>query len=863
MHWHQLNTREVFQKLDSGYKGLTTEEAGQRLVSNGPNQLEETKRKTLAGIFFSQFKDVMVLVLLAAAVISGVIGDLADTIVILVIVVLNALLGFFQEYRAEKAMQALKQMAIAQTRVYRNGKPATVQATELVPGDLVMLEAGNVVPADLRVVESINLKIEEAALTGESHAVEKISEEMNGQELSIGDRKNMAYKGTIVAYGRGLGIVTATGMKTELGRIARMLQEEDSLTPLQLRMAAFGKKLSLLVLLLCVLFFVAGWLRGEDMMRMILTSISLAVAAIPEALPAVITISLALAARRMIRVNSLIRKLPAVETLGSVTYICTDKTGTLTKNKMHVEEIFVADRVIGRNALLHERNNEAVDFLLHAFALNNDAVLDSDDNWKGDSTEIALMELASEYHIQTSEWPRLAEIAFDSGRKLMTTFHRHGDKIISFTKGAPDILLNRCLNVDRSSIQVEVDTMAAAGKRVLGFAYRYWKELPAHPNSEEHERDLQFLGLAGMIDPPRQEVYDAVKQCKTAGIVPVMITGDHPLTAKAIAQRIGILNSEKEQVITGQQMQLLDDDALLNRIEHIRVYARVSPEQKLQIVKALQQKGHYVAMTGDGVNDAPSLKRANIGIAMGITGTDVSKEAAHMILLDDNFSTIVKAVREGRRIYDNILKFIKFLMTTNSGELWTLLLGPIIGLPVALLPIHILWINLVSDGLPAIALSFEKEEKNIMNRPPRPPQQSVFGNGRGLHIVWVGLLMAGIALSLQGWAMRNELHWQTIVFNVLCLSQMGHVLAIRSEYYSLFGIGVFSNRPLIVAVIIAFVLQFVVNYTPFLQPVFKTEALTLNEFLLVGAASSIVFFAVELEKYISRRNGKKKGVLSI
>ena len=863
MHWHQLNTREVFQKLDSGYKGLTTEEAGQRLVSNGPNQLEETKKKTLAGIFFSQFKDVMVLVLLAAAVISGVIGDLADTIVILVIVVLNALLGFFQEYRAEKAMQALKQMAIAQTRVYRNGKPATVQATELVPGDLVMLEAGNVVPADLRVVESINLKIEEAALTGESHAVEKISEEMNGQELSIGDRKNMAYKGTIVAYGRGLGIVTATGMKTELGRIARMLQEEDSLTPLQLRMAAFGKKLSLLVLLLCVLFFVAGWLRGEDMMRMILTSISLAVAAIPEALPAVITISLALAARRMIRVNSLIRKLPAVETLGSVTYICTDKTGTLTKNKMHVEEIFVADRVIERNALLHERNNEAVDFLLHAFALNNDAVLDSDDNWKGDSTEIALMELASEYHIQTSEWPRLAEIAFDSGRKLMTTFHRHGDKIISFTKGAPDILLNRCLNVDRSSIQVEVDTMAAAGKRVLGFAYRYWKELPAHPNSEEHERDLQFLGLAGMIDPPRQEVYDAVKQCKTAGIVPVMITGDHPLTAKAIAQRIGILNSEKEQVITGQQMQLLDDDALLNRIEHIRVYARVSPEQKLQIVKALQQKGHYVAMTGDGVNDAPSLKRANIGIAMGITGTDVSKEAAHMILLDDNFSTIVKAVREGRRIYDNILKFIKFLMTTNSGELWTLLLGPIIGLPVALLPIHILWINLVSDGLPAIALSFEKEEKNIMNRPPRPPQQSVFGNGRGLHIVWVGLLMAGIALSLQGWAMRNELHWQTIVFNVLCLSQMGHVLAIRSEYYSLFGIGVFSNRPLIVAVIIAFLLQFVVTYTPFLQPVFKTEALTLNEFLLVGAASSIVFFAVELEKYISRRNGKKKGVLPI
>jgi Ca2+-transporting ATPase len=584
---------------------------------------------------------------------------------------------------------------------------------------------------------------------------------------------------------------------------------------------------------------------------MVLTSISLAVAAIPEALPAVITISLALAAKRMIRFNSLIRKLPAVETLGSVTYICTDKTGTLTKNKMHVEDVFVKGKRYERNALSTIKEEDEVNLLLHAFALNSDAAEAADKSIKGDSTEVALMEVAKEHNIQSDTWPRMAEIAFDADRKLMTTFHSHDNKIISFTKGAPDILLNRCENINVNELQQQVDDMAAEGHRILGFAYRYWDVLPENPDSETHETGLQFLGLSGIIDPPREEVFDAVAQCKTAGIVPVMITGDHPLTAKTIAQRIGILSNETDLVITGQQLAALDNDNFLAKVEKIKVYARVSPEQKLQIVKTLQQKGHYVAMTGDGVNDAPSLKRANIGIAMGITGTDVSKEAAHMILLDDNFSTIVKAVQEGRRIYDNILKFIKYLMTTNSGELWTLLLGPMIGLPVALLPIHILWINLVSDGLPAISLSFEKAEKDIMNRPPRPPQQSVFANGRGLHMIWVGMLMAGIALSAQGWAINHGLHWQTIVFNVLCLSQMGHVLAIRSENQSLFSVGLFSNKPLIGAVLIALLLQFVITYTPFLQPIFQTEALTLNEFLLVGATSSLVFFAVEIEKIIS------------
>ena len=855
MNWHKLSIPETLELLGTNLQGLNTITAKEKLKQVGPNELQEGKKKSIVGILLAQFKDVMILILFAAAVIAGIVGDLTDSIVILIIVVLNAFLGFFQEYRAEKAMQALKQMAITQARVLRDGKVTDLPATALVPGDVVILEAGNAVPADLRVIESKNLKIEEAALTGESHAVDKIIDSLEAEDLSIGDKKNLAYKGTFVTYGRGTGVVIATGMQTELGRIAEMLQGDETVTPLQQRMASFGKKLSVMVLFLCILFFIAGWLRGEDMIKMILTSISLAVAAIPEALPAVITISLALAARRMIKFNSLIRKLPAVETLGSVTYICTDKTGTLTKNKMHVEEVFVNGQLYQRNQLSTIKDDEPTNLLLHAIALNNDAVEDNEKHLKGDSTEIALMEVSRELNIQSDAWKRVGEIPFDSDRKLMTTFHEHENKIISFTKGAPDILLLRCENVEVPFLQKQVDDMAAKGQRVLGFGCRYWDTLPTNPESHIHESGLQFLGLTSIIDPPRDEVVEAVAQCKTAGIVPVMITGDHPLTAKAIAQRIGILNGEKDIIITGQELAALDDDSFLIKIEKIKVYARVSPEQKLKIVKTLQQKGHYVAMTGDGVNDAPSLKKANIGIAMGITGTDVSKEAAHMILLDDNFSTIIKAVKEGRRIYDNILKFIKYMMTTNSGELWTLLLGPIIGLPVALLPIHILWINLISDGLPAIALSYEKAEKDIMIRPPRPPQQSVFANGRGLHMIWVGMFMAGIALSLQGWAINHGLHWQTIVFNILCLSQLGHVMAIRSENQSLFSIGICSNRPLIGAVVLALFLQFAITFTPFLQSIFKTEALTLNEFILVGVASSLVFFAVEIEKIISRKKG--------
>jgi Ca2+-transporting ATPase len=853
MNWHRLSTQETFELLETTPEGLSASAAESKLLQSGPNELEEGKKKSKFGMLLSQFKDVMIIILMAAAIISGIIGDLTDTIVILVIVVLNAVIGFIQEYRAEKAMQALKQMAITQSRAIRDGIIISLPATELVPGDIVLLEAGNSVPADLRIIESINLKIEEAALTGESQAVDKISQPLDSDDISLGDKKNMAFKGTFVTYGRGKGVIIATGMQTELGRIAKMLQEGESLTPLQQRMASFGKKLSVIVLFLCIVFFIAGWLRGEEIIKMILTSISLAVAAIPEALPAVITISLALAAKRMIRVNSLIRKLPAVETLGSVKYICTDKTGTLTKNKMHVEQIYANGKLFERNELSDLKHLKEVDLLIHAFALNNDASESQDKKLVGDSTEIALLEVALEQNVKPDAWPRVSEIAFDSDRKLMTTFHHYDGRIISLTKGAPDIILDRCDNIDGENLQKQVNAMALSGHRVLGFACRFWDKIQDNPRSDIHEYGMTFLGLTGIIDPAREEVTDAVTQCKAAGIVPVMITGDHPVTAQTIARRIGILSGEDDMVVTGQQLAAMDNDNFLSKVEKIKVYARVSPDQKLQIVKGLQQKGHFIAMTGDGVNDAPSLKRANIGIAMGITGTDVSKEAADMILLDDNFSTIVKAVKEGRRIYDNILKFIKYLMTTNSGELWTLLLGPILGLPVALLPIHILWINLVTDGLPAISLSFEKAEKDVMKRPPRSPQESVFADGRGLHMIWVGLLMGVITLAAQIWAIKNELHWQTIVFNVLCLSQMGHVLAIRSMKRSFFSRGMFSNKALIGAVGLAAILQFVVTYIPFLQPVFQTEGLTIKEFIVVGVLSSLVFFAVEIEKLFVRR----------
>ncbi|MEW6193031.1 MAG: cation-translocating P-type ATPase [Bacillota bacterium] len=888
--WHTMEVEQVLKELKTDLDGgLTPEEAKNRLERYGPNELRERKKKTPFMMFLDQFKDFMIIILIAAAVISGVIGEPADTIAIIVIVILNAVIGFVQEYRAEKAMAALKKMAAPTATVIRGGAPLSIPAAQLVPGDLVTFEAGKIVPADIRLIEAAQLRVEEAALTGESVPVEKHTKRLPDKTLPVGDRKNMVFKGTVISYGRGAGVVVATGAETELGRIAAMLQEEEEVkTPLQKRLANFGQKLALAVLVICAVVFGLGLLRGEPPILMFLTAVSLAVAAIPEALPAVVTISLALGAKKMVAQNALIRKLPAVETLGSVTYICSDKTGTLTQNKMTVEEIFVDGESI-RSSELGAKGLKEYTFLtgdsphiffFRAAALNNDVQPDAEGKSIGDPTEIALYNIAKDNGFDKSELekelPRVAEIPFDSERKCMTTFHQlplsEGGGFVSFTKGALDVLIEKSDNVltseglkpiDAKGVFRVNDKMAANGLRILAMAMKRWDKLPEVISPENAETGLTFLGLVGMVDPPRPEAEEAVFLCKTAGIIPVMITGDHPITAKAIAKRLGILEDDAKAIITGRELEKLPLEEFEKRVEDIRVYARVAPEQKLKIVKALQDKGQFVAMTGDGVNDAPALKRADIGVAMGITGTDVAKEAAHMILLDDNFSTIVKAVKAGRRIFDNIRKFIKYTMTSNSGEIWTILLAPFFGLPIPLLPIHILWINLVTDGLPGLALAAEPAEREIMKRPPRHPQESIFAHGLGAHIIWVGLLMGFVSIFTQAWAIKTgHACWQTMVFTVLCLNQLGHVLAIKSEKESLFTQGLLSNKPLLWAILLTFLLQMATIYVPLLNPIFKTAPLTASELALTLALSTVVFFAVEVEKLVKRRMGETSQTLA-
>ncbi len=882
---HQLDITNVLSELKTTLEGISAKEAQTRLETYGPNELVEKKKKTPLMMFLDQFRDFMILVLIAAAIISGIIGEPADTAAIVVIVLMNAVLGFTQEYRAEKAMEALKKMAASVADVIRSNKHVTITASELVPGDIVVIEAGKIIPADMRVIESAQLRIEEAALTGESVPVEKIAGALAGEALPLGDRKNMLYKGTIVTYGRGLGVVAATGMNTELGRIAAMIQgEEEGKTPLQKRLAGFGKKLAYAVLAVCAIVFVTGLMRGENAIQIFLVAVSLAVAAIPEALPAIVTISLAIGARKMVKQNALIRKLPAVETLGSVTYICTDKTGTLTMNKMSVEEMWVDGRKVRssefkvqNDKLLLNTPNSPLQTFFTSLALSTDTRQDTAGSVTGDPTEAALVVAARDNGFGKQEleilYPRGAEIPFDSERKLMTTFHQWSlvprlsslvtGNYISFTKGAVEVVLGRSVSVltsagiqalDVRNMQSISDQMAADGLRVMAIGMRIWDRVPADLSPDNAESGLVLLGLMGMMDPPREEAKESVSLCKSAGIIPVMITGDHPLTAKTIAKRVGILDQDDPAaIITGAELDALSLEAFEQRVESIRVYARVAPEQKLKIVRALQDKGHFVAMTGDGVNDAPALKRADIGVAMGITGTDVAKQAASMILLDDNFATIVKAVKEGRRIYDNISKFIKYLLTTNSGEIWTLFLAPFLGLPIPLLPIHILWINLVTDGLPALALSMEPEEGDVMRRSPRKPTENLFANGLGIHAIWVGLLMAAVTLSLQAWAIHvNDSHWQTMVFTVLCLTQLGHVMAIRSERQSLFTQGIFTNKPLLAAVLGTVILQLATIYVPVFNQIFKTQPLSLGELAVVLALSTIVFIAVEIEKFLRR-----------
>jgi Ca2+-transporting ATPase len=835
INWYSLSVEESLNKSGSSNEGLNEDVVASKLEEFGKNELVAKKNAHPLIIFFKQFIDVMVLVLVVAAIISAFIGEASDTIVIIIILVLNAVIGFVQEYRAEKAMEALRKMATPVSFVIRSGKTKQLPLAEIVPGDIVLLEAGNSVPADMRLIVSEGLKINEASLTGESVPVDKITDAINENDLSLGDQLNMTFKGTQVTNGIGRGVVIATGMKTELGKIAGMLETADSQTPLQTRLISFSRKLTVIIIGMCLVFFIVGYLRGEELEKMLLTSISLAVAAIPEALPAVVTISLALGARRLAKQNVLIRKLYAVETLGSVTYICTDKTGTLTKNLMTVEEIWAPDE---------NRKGQ----LLQAMSLNHD-IKDDDGKPTGDPTELAMVEYAKEQ----PHYERVKQIPFDSDRKAMTTIHKKDGSYWVITKGAAEVIHEISNAGTIQEVFVQSERMSEGGMRVLGFAGKQLDSLPNEINADTIEKDLEFIGLAGLIDPPREEAKKAIGECKTAGIIPVMITGDHPLTAAAIAKQIGIIENESHLVMAGKEMREMEKLKLQEMVEKIRVYARVSPEQKLNIVEALQAKTHFVSMTGDGVNDAPSLKQANIGIAMGITGTDVTKEAAHMILLDDNFATIVKAVREGRRVYDNIRKFIRYILTGNVAEIATIFIAPLIGLPIPLLPVHILWVNLVTDGLPALALAAEVSEKGIMKRPPRKTNESIFSHGLGIHVLWVGIFISILCLGVQWFTVGdNNTHWQTMVFTVICFCQLFHVTAIRSEERFFFQIKLFSNLSLLLAVLGTVGLQLLVIYLPVFNKFFHTQPLTFSELLIATGIASLTFVAVEAEKGVKK-----------
>lgn len=877
--FHTRTTAEVAADLgvDLGH-GLEPDEVSRRAAQYGANAIEEAVKTTFLQKFLHQFADVMIIVLLVAAILAGAMGQIADTLVIMIIVVLNAVIGSVQEYRAERALDALRKMTSPEANVRRSGHIQRIPADQLVPGDIVFLEAGNIVPGDLRLFETVDFELEEAALTGESLPVAKHTSAIDDPDIPIGDRLNMAYKGTHVTRGHAMGITVATGALTELGRIATLLREsEEVLTPLQNRLARFGKRIAIAILIIAAIIFISGLLRDEEMLLMLLTAVSIAVAAIPEALPAVVAISLAIGAKKMGRRNALMRRLSAVETLGSVTYICSDKTGTLTLNEMRLAVIHADGREI--NSLSEtgdqrEDRHELWQWLTRALALCTNVNRDFKRQITGDPTEIALYLGALDAECDKFELekslPRLAELPFHADRRTMTTLNQVDDSVVAFSKGAPEAILPLCrhqlttqgeIDLNREALLQQSSDLANHGYRVLAIAMRKFPKLPADLSVESVESELTLLGLVGLIDPPRPEVTQAIEDCRSAGITPVMITGDHPGTAQAIAEQLGI--SIDNGVLTGEDLERLSEEDFLQKVKDIHVYARVSPTQKIKIVTALQKRGEYVAMTGDGVNDAPALKRANIGVAMGLKGTDVAREASDMVLTDDNFATIVRAVREGRRIFDNIRKFIKYTMTSNSGEIWTLFLAPFLGLPLPLLPIQILWINLVTDGLPGLAMSAEPEERGIMKRPPRPPEESIFAHGMWQHIVWTGLLIGGLSLAAQAWAYHSgSQNWQTVVFTVLTFCQLVQALVIRSERESLFSIGLMGNLPLLGTVLLTVGLQLLVIYTPFFNLIFHTTPLTTEELTVCFTLPLVILFAVEIEKWLVR-NGwiydQKKG----
>ena len=905
--WFNKTVKDTEEYLQTSMEnGLSNIEVKKRQDENGFNELKQTKKKSLFVKFLEQFKDFMIIVLIIAAIVSGVVGvaqgeGITDTIIILIVVIANAIIGVAQEAKAEKSLEALQKLSGHEAKVLREGSVQTIPARELVEGDIVVLDTGDYVPADLRIFEAVNLKSQEASLTGESVPVEKQAAVIEQEELPIGDRSNMLFSSSLITYGRGKGIVVATGINTEVGKIAEMISEtEKQETPLQKKLNSLGKTLGIVALFICVIIFVIGIIQGREVISMFMTAVSLAVAAIPEGLAAVSTIVLAIGVQKMVKRNAIVKRLPAVETLGSSSVICSDKTGTLTQNKMTVQKIFVNHTVYDVSSLdensdfiKYNKENQEVQLLVYNGMLCNDTKISDDGTLTGDPTETALVDIALNLGFTKNiynELPRVDEIPFDSERKLMTTVHERDGKYIVYTKGGVDELLNICTSyIDHGEIKQDLESfiplientnekMAKDALRVLAFAY---KELDHKPEKEEMENDLIYVGMYGMIDPPREEAKHAVDKCKTAGIKTVMITGDHKITATAIAKKLGILENESE-AITGTELDKISDEDLEKNIRNYSVYARVSPEHKVRIVKAWQKNGEIVAMTGDGVNDSPALKTADIGCAMGKVGTDVAKEAADVILVDDNFATVVSAVEEGRRIYDNILKVIQFLLSSNVGEIVVLLLATLFSGVIAkiagisnvgalniLMPIHILWINLVTDSLPALALAFDPANDDIMKRKPLKQTKGIFTKGMTFRIVYQGIMIGLITLiafiiglkttttPIEGLTLdQSKIEvGQTMAFIVLALSELVHVFNIRDNRKSLFKGKVFNNKVLIGATIVSAALMFVILLIPALRTVFSIPVLPMNNILETAILVFSPILIVEIFKLL-RINGK-------
>ena len=905
--WYKKNITEIEEHLKTNIeKGLSSDEVKKRQDENGFNELKQEKKKSLFIKFLEQFKDFMIIVLIIAAIVSGIIGiaqgeGITDTIIILIVVIANAIIGVAQEAKAEKSLEALQKLSGHDAKVIRDGNIKTVPSRELVVGDIVVLDTGDFIPADLRIIEAINLKSQEASLTGESVPVEKQASEILKDDVPIGDRANMLFSSSLVTYGRGKGIVVETGMNTEVGKIAEMLTNTDEQeTPLQKKLNSLGKTLGIVSLVICVIIFIIGIIQGREIISMFMTAVSLAVAAIPEGLAAVSTIVLAIGVQKMVKRNAIVKRLPAVETLGSSSVICSDKTGTLTQNKMTVQKVFVNHTVydvsnLDENSdfMKYNKDNQEVQLLVYNGMLCNDTKVADDGNLTGDPTETALVDIAFKMGFTKNvyeEMPRIDEIPFDSERKLMTTVHKRGDKYIIFTKGGVDELLSICTSyIDHGKIENDLkafiptitdtnEKMAKDALRVLAFGY---KELDFKPTKEDMENDLVYIGMYGMIDPPREEAKLAVEKCKTAGIKTVMITGDHKVTATAIAKRLGILENE-EEAITGAELDKISEEDLEKNVRNYSVYARVSPEHKVRIVKAWQKNGEIVAMTGDGVNDSPALKSADIGCAMGMVGTDVAKEAADVILVDDNFATVVSAVEEGRRIYENILKVIQFLLSSNIGEIVVLLLATLFSAVIAkwcgienagalniLLPIHILWVNLVTDSLPALALAFDPANDDIMNRKPLKQSKGIFTKSMTYRIIYQGIMIGLITLIAFLIGLKStttpigELTLdqskiqvgQTMAFIVLAFSELVHVFNIRDNKKSLLKGNIFNNKVLIGAILLSAALMFIILFVPVLRSIFSIPILPVNNIIetIILVFSPIVI--VEIFKLL-KLNGK-------